>query len=146
MTFDEIEASVRILKRHDERALVDFTPEGGTFSVIYCNPRMGDAEVADILGELLKMSFVDLSRTAITDAGVIAHRREDAPCGRSAARDFGRDGPHSDAGSDHAVGARHSRVPASGIRGSGRGAGTRPSFRSPPQALQPTRLKWRAGS
>jgi len=72
MTRDQIDASVRILKRHDERALVDFTPEGGTFSVIFTNARMGDAEVADILDELLKMSFIDLSRTAVTDVGAIS--------------------------------------------------------------------------
>jgi hypothetical protein len=71
MTFDDIDASVRILRRHDDRALVDFTPEGGTFSVIFVNPRMEDAEVADILDELLKMSFIDLSRTEITDAGAL---------------------------------------------------------------------------
>jgi len=71
MTFDEIDASVRILKRHDEQALVDFTPEGGTFSVIFTNPQLGNAEVADILDELLKMSFIDLTRTAVTDAGAL---------------------------------------------------------------------------
>lgn len=71
MTRAEIDASARILKRHDARALVDFTPEGGTFSVIFTSPRLGDAEVADILGELLKMSFIDLTRTAVTDAGVL---------------------------------------------------------------------------
>jgi hypothetical protein len=69
MTFDEIKASAQVLKRHDERAIVDFTPEGGTFSVIFVNPRLGDDEVADILDELVKMSFIDLSRTAVTDAG-----------------------------------------------------------------------------
>jgi hypothetical protein len=70
MTFDEIDAFVRVLKKHDEQAIVDFTPEGGTFSVIFLNPRFGDDEVADILGELLKMSFINLSRTGVTDNGV----------------------------------------------------------------------------
>jgi len=70
MTRDEIDASVRILTRHDERALVDFTG-GGTFSVIFTNPQMRDAELTDILDELLKMSYIDLTRTAITDAGAL---------------------------------------------------------------------------
>ena len=70
MTFDEINASTKVLQKYDPNAIISFMPEGGVFHVIFENPLIGDDEIHDIREELLKLTHIDLTRTAVTETGV----------------------------------------------------------------------------